>query len=188
MPSLMITRSLMGQGDVLPLGNAGRALVALVALVVLGGCGYHFKGGLRAPQGVETIAVTVLENRTWETGVETIFANDLLYEFARSKVLRIADRSTADAVLKGTIVSLDVNTISHTANYEAYEQRITMTLDLALTRQDGKPIWSDPALVDQEEYKVSSDKLVTEEDRLRAIKMISERLAEKVHNRILQDF
>ena len=73
MPPLTITGSLMGQRNVRLLGKAGRALVALVALVVLGGCGYHFKGGLMAPQGVETVAVTVLGNRTWETGIETIF-------------------------------------------------------------------------------------------------------------------
>ena len=187
MLSLMITGSFMGQGDVRR-DKTGRALVALVALVVLGSCGYHFKGGLKAPEGVGTIAVTVLENKTWETGIETIFTNDLIYEFTRSKVLRVADRDTADALLKGTIVSLNVDTISHTANYEGNERRVTIALDLALTREDGEPIWSDPALIEREEYKVSSDKLTTEENRRGAVEMISERVAEEVHNRILQDF
>ena len=65
---------------------------------------------------------------------------------------------------------------------------MTIVLDLALTSADGEPIWSDPALTDREEYIVSPDKLTTEQNRVRAIEIISERVAEEVHNRILQDF
>jgi len=162
----------------------------LIVLVALAGCGYHFKGtGLTAPVGVRTIAITVLENRTSESGIETVFTSDLAYEFTRSKVLRVVGKDTADAVLSGRIASLTVNTISHTASYYSDERRVTITLDLALKRADGKVIWSDSALSDKEAFKVDpSDKLATESKRREAIEAISERLAEKIHNRILQDF
>jgi outer membrane lipopolysaccharide assembly protein LptE/RlpB len=173
-----------------PIGlrEESRALAALAILIVLGGCGYHFKGSLRAPAGVRTIAVSVLENRTAESGIETVFTNDLVYEFTRSKVLRVADGNTADAVLSGTVVSLKVDTISHTASYQSEERRVTVRLALALKRADGEFIWSDPRLLDREAYKVSPDKLTTERNRRMAIEVLSERLAEKVHNRILEDF
>ena len=168
-----------------------RATVSIVVSVALAGCGYHFKGaGLKAPVGVRTIAVIMLENRTSESGIETVFTSDLAYEFTRSKVLRVVGKDTADAVLSGRIASLTVDTISHTADYMSDERRVTITLDLSLKRADGDAIiWSDSALSDKEAFKVDpSDKLATEKSRRTAIEVISERLAEKIHNRILQDF
>ena len=167
-----------------------RAIVVLAVFVVLAGCGYDFKGaGLTAPVDVRTIAVTILENRTSESGIETVFTGDLTYEFTRSKVLRVGDKNTADAVLSGSIASLTVDTISHTASYASDERRVTVTLNLALRRADGKVIWSDTALSDREVFRVdSSDKLETQSKRRAAIETISERLAEKIHNRILHDF
>ena len=167
-----------------------RATVALVVFVALAGCGYHLKGtGLTAPEGVRTIAITVLQNRTSESGIETVFTSDLVYEFTRSKVLRVVGKDTADAVLSGRVAFLTVDTISHTANYASDERRVTITLDLALEGAGGKVIWSDRALSDKEAFKVDpSNKLETESKRREAIEAISERLAEKIHNRILQDF
>ena len=170
------------------LGQFGRVFVALMMLAVQGRCGYQVKGGLKAPAGVHTIAVTMLENRTLESGIEAVFTNDFLYEFTRSKVLQVAGPNVADAVLSGTIVSLNVDTISHTADYASGERRVTITLDLALTKANGAVIWSDGTFSDREEYKVSSDKLTTERNRRTAIEALSERTAEKIHNRILQDF
>jgi outer membrane lipopolysaccharide assembly protein LptE/RlpB len=167
-----------------------KAILSLVVLVALAGCGYHFKGmGVKAPEGVSTIAIAVLKNRSSESGIETVFTNDLSYEFTRSKVLRVVGKDAADAVLSGTIISLKEETISRTASYESDERRVTITLDLALKRADGKVIWSDRALSDKEAFKVDpSNRLATEKNKRVAIKAISERLAEKIHDRILQGF
>jgi outer membrane lipopolysaccharide assembly protein LptE/RlpB len=171
------------------LKDVGRASLALAVFVVLAGCGYHPKGmGLTAPPGVRTIAVTVLENRTAESGIETRFTSDLAYEFTRSKIVQVVGRDTADAVLSGIIVSLKEDTISHTASYESDERRVTMTMNLALKGTDGRVIWSRRHLSDREAFKVASDKLATERNRRAAIEVISERLAEKVHNAIFQGF
>ncbi|RLB80232.1 MAG: hypothetical protein DRH17_12450 [Deltaproteobacteria bacterium] len=166
-----------------------RAVVAVFLALSLAGCGYHFKGaGLTAPAGVHTIAITVLENQTSESGIETVFTSDLAYEFTRSKMLRIVGKDMSDAVLSGSIASMAVDTISHTATYGSNERRVTITLDLALRRPSGEVIWSDSALSGRETFQVSSDKIETEQNRRAAIEAISKRLAEKVHNRILQDF
>ncbi len=169
--------------------DIGRASLALAVLVVLLGCGYHLKGmGLNAPPGVNTIAVTVLENKTAESGIETRFTSDLTYEFTRSKILQVVDRDKADAVLSGVIVSLQEDTISYTASYDSNERRVTITLDLALKGTDGRVIWSRRALSDREAFKVASDRLATARNRRAAIEVMSERLAERVHNAIFQDF
>lgn len=166
-----------------------KAAVALVVIVAVAACGYQMKGaGLSPPAGVGTVSVSVLENRTSESGIETFFTSDLAYEFTRSKVLRVVDKKTADAVLSGTIESMGVETISHTASYSSGERRVTITLNLTLKSRGGKVLWSDTAVSDQEAFEVSGNKLVTEKNRRTAIEAISERLAEKVHNRILRDF
>lgn len=172
------------------LNRITNAILALVFLSALAGCGYHFAGmGLTAPEGVRTIAVTVLDNRTSVSGIETVFTSDITYEFTRSKVLRVVGKDTADAVLSGTIMSLSEETISHTASYESDERRVTITLDMALERAAGNVIWSNKSLSDKEAYKVDpSDKLATEKNKRVAIEAISDRLAEKIHNRILQGF
>jgi len=166
------------------------ATIALIVFLALAACGYHFKGaGLSVPEGVDTIAVTLLENRTSESGIETVFTSDLVYEFTRSKVLRVVDKNTADAVLGGIIKSIGVQTISHAADYSSDERRVTITLNLSLMSRDGGVLWSDTALSDQEEYKVfPDDKFSTDRNRREAIETISERVAEKVHHRILQGF
>ncbi len=168
----------------------GKAIAALVIFVVAAGCGYHFAGmGLTAPEGVRTIAITVLDNRTSESGIETVFTSDITYEFTRSKVLRVVGKDTADAVLSGTIMSLSEETIAYTASYDSAERRVIITLDLALKRADGNVIWSNKSLSDKEAFKVDpSDKLATEKNKRVAIEAISDRLAEKIHNRILQGF
>ncbi|MCK4388979.1 MAG: hypothetical protein KAV83_01920 [Desulfobacterales bacterium] len=171
------------------LKQLARAIAALVVLVALAACGYQFKGmGLTPPAGVHTIAITVLENRTSESGIETVFTNDLSYEFVRSKILRVVDKNTADAVLSGVVESMSVHTVSHTASYDSAERSVRITLNLTLIGRNGRILWSDNALWDREAFEVSGDKLITEKNRRTAIEAISMRLAEKVHNRILQDF
>ena len=181
--------SSLTQTQAVRLHDIGRASLAITVLVVLLGCGYHLKGmGLSAPPGVGTIAVTVLENKTSESGIETRFTGDLAYEFTRSKILQVVDRDKADAVLSGVIVSLQEDTISYTAGYDSNERRVTITLDLALKGTDGKVIWSRRAVSDREAFKVLSDRLATDRNRRAAIEVISKRLAERVHNAIFQHF
>jgi outer membrane lipopolysaccharide assembly protein LptE/RlpB len=180
--------ALIQKQDIL-LKNLGGAGLALAVLLVLAGCGYQLKGmGLTAPPGVHTIAVTVLENRTAESGIETRFTSDLAYEFTRSKIVQVVDKDKADAVLSGIVLALREDTVSHTARYESDERRVTVTLDLALKGVDGKLIWSRRGLSDREAFKVSSDKLATERNRRAAIYVMSKRLAEKVHDAIFQNF
>ena len=170
-------------------GRVAVRILAIVISLVLSGCGYHFKGaGLKAPEGIEAIAIIVLENDTSESGIESVFTGDLIYEFTRSKVVRVVSEAKADASLRGRITSLDVKTISHTTTYNSSVRRVAVKVDLSLKRVDGKVIWSTQGLSDNEPFDVSDNKLTTESNRRAAIEVISERLAEKVHNRIFQDF
>lgn len=163
--------------------------IILVLTLAVTGCGYHFRGGgLKAPAGVETIAVLVLDNKTAEIAIETVFTNDLIYEFNRSKILRVVGREAADAVLEGSILSVETDTISHTDTGASDERRVWVTLELILRRSEGGILWADSSFRESEVYKVASDKSSTDRNERDAIAIISERVAERIHNRILQDF
>jgi hypothetical protein len=144
--------------------------------------------GLEAPEGVETIAIPMLENKTTKPGIETFFTGDLAYEFTRSKILQVVKKEMADAVLSGSIASLKTRTVAYTADFASDERRVTITLRMTLKRKDGKVIWSTSGLSDNEVYAVSNDRATTDTNERQAIETISERLAEKIHNRVFEDF
>ena len=163
--------------------------LAVLLLAVLAACGYQLKDtGLAAPEGVHTLAIPVFENRTAETGLETVFSRNLAHEFTRSKVLRLVDKDGADAVLSGIVKSMNDQTISYDSDFESAERRVTIELAVTCMRKDGRVLWSDDALSDLEAYKVAESKELTEKSRRKAIEIISERLAERIHNRMLEDF
>ncbi len=164
----------------------GIVFAILCFLVFLSACGYRFAGGGSLPSGIKTVCVTILVNRTSETGVENTFTNDLIYEFARHG--KIASIDKADALLSGVVKSMSIETISHSGAHTSLERRVKFTLDLKLTDNHGKIIWS-KSVSGNEAYDVVSDnKLTTEQNRRSAISTLSERLAEKVYNRLTEDF
>ena len=59
--------------------------ISIVLFPTLTGCGYNFPGGGKPPGDINSIAVTVLDNRTAEIGIEAIFTNAILREFLRWK-------------------------------------------------------------------------------------------------------
>ena len=156
-------------------------------LAFLSACGYRFAGGGNLPSGIKSVCVTILANHTSETGVENTFTNDLIYEFARHG--KIASIDKADALLSGVVKSMSIETISRSGSHTSIERRVTIRLDLKLTDNDGRIIWSAKGVSGNEAYDVASDdKLLTEQNRSNAISTLSERLAEKVYNSLTEDF
>ena len=153
-------------------------------------CGYHFAGSGRFPAGVERIYITMLENRSSETGAERLFTNDLIYEFTRNRESAIADsQDAADAILRGTIQRIAVATISRSSVSTAIERRVTATVALRLERPDGRLIWSSGNLVEKEAYEVDSEnKTATDQSKSDAIAEVSQRIAESAFNRLTDQF
>lgn len=157
----------------------------LCFLAFLSACGYKFAGGGSLPSGINSVCVTILENRTSEIGVENTFTSDLIYEFTRNG--KIASLNKADALLSGVVKSMSIETISRSGTQTSVERRVTIILDLKLTDNDGRIIWS-KGISGNEAYDVASDKLSTEQNRRSAISTLSTRLAEKVYNSLTEDF
>ena len=162
--------------------------IVFALLMFSSACGYRFAGSGSFPAGIKSVRISILENRTSETGMENIITNDLIYEVTRDKKVALTSMDKADALLSGVIKSMSIETISRTGTHSSLERRVTVTVDLKLTGPDGRVIWSARGVSANEAYDVMSDKLATEQNRRDAISVLSKRLAEKVYNRITADF
>ncbi|MGD8771223.1 MAG: LptE family protein [Desulfobacterales bacterium] len=162
------------------------------ALILLGSffsaCGYRFAGGGSLPSGITSISVKMFENRTAETGVESIITNDLIYEFSRHEQVVVTGSDKADAILTGVVQSISERAISHTGKYTSNERRVELKVDLQLTDRTGGVIWSRKAVSENEAYQVLSEKQSTERNKRVAIETLSKRLAENIFNRLTADF
>ncbi|MDL1964265.1 MAG: LPS assembly lipoprotein LptE [Deltaproteobacteria bacterium] len=157
-------------------------------LIVLSSCGYSFRGGGNLPEGIKSLFIKILKNRTSETGAENIFTNDLIYEVTSHGNVVLTDEGNADAILSGVIKSMRIDAISHRDTYSSLERRVIISIDLKLTDQTGRVIWSAKDISANKDYIVSSDKQTTERYRREAIITLSKRLAEKVYNRLTDNF
>jgi hypothetical protein len=54
--------------------------------------------------------------------------------------------------------------------------------------QKGKIIWALKGINANETYKVNADKTLTDQNKEAAIQILSKRLAEKIYNRLTDDF
>ena len=166
------------------------AFKAVLSVLLLTACGYHFAGSGSFPAGVSRVFITILENRSAETGAESIFTNDLIYEFTRNrKESLVQERSSADAILTGAIVSLSVENISRSTVSTAVERRVTGTMNLRLESSDGRILWSSGNIVERQAYAVvNGNKTATDQNKSDAIAVLSSKLAESAFNRLTDDF
>jgi outer membrane lipopolysaccharide assembly protein LptE/RlpB len=164
-------------------------LVALLSGVLLSACGYRFaeQGGF--PGDTERLFVKVLENKTQETGVESIVTSALLNELTLRKTDELANGfDDADVVLSGVVNLVTIITISVSKPDVADERRVTVTVDLKLTKKDGRIVWAAKDLSDFEAYFVDTDTERTDANRRDAIRVLSKRIAERTVNRFSDDF
>jgi outer membrane lipopolysaccharide assembly protein LptE/RlpB len=170
--------------------NISKLNLTLILIAVLcGACGYHFaeKGGF--PGDAERLFVKVLENKTQETGVESILTAALLDELTLRKTDELARGiDDADVVLSGAVNLVTIQTISSSEPDVASERRVTVSLDLKLTKKDGSIVWAAKDLSDFEEYLVDTDPQRTDANRRNAIGVLSKRIAQRAVNRFSDNF
>ncbi|MCD6223942.1 MAG: hypothetical protein J7K32_00200, partial [Deltaproteobacteria bacterium] len=130
--------------------------------LIIASCGYKFTGGGDLPEGIKNVYVKTLENRTSETGIENFLTADIIYEFTRSGKAAITAEEKAEAVLTGVVSSLTIGTVSRHNSDTSSQRRVRLAVDLKLAGNDGKLIWAQKGITEDEDYDVSSDKPATE--------------------------
>ena len=173
-------------------GYVAVAVSILSTLLILGflaGCGYRLAGRGELPAKISTVSVRMLENRSSETGVETLITNALISELNRRRSGSVVGPQRADAVLAGTIQSLTWDTVSHRGVNTASERRVYVTLALTLTDRSGGVLWERSALSGAQAYMVvEGNKTATDNNRRQAIGVLAEKMAESVYRSLTDNF
>jgi hypothetical protein len=169
--------------------NKSKVCIIILLVALCEACGYRFaeQGGF--PGDTERLFVTVLENKTQETGVENIITAALLSELTWRKTHRLAGGpADADVVLSGVVRNVNIVTISVSEPTVADQRRVTVTVALTLKKTDGSTVWAGGDMSDFEAYLVSVNPEITDANRRNAIRILSKRIAERVVNRFSDDF
>jgi len=163
-------------------------LLLLIGLMpVLWSCSYRFSGSGSGslPSGITRIYVSVIENKTSEAGIEKYITDGLIDEFIQRRKEVLSRQEEAEGILSGSIDSISVSGIAHSTQSTTTQSRVVLSMSLKLVDQKGKIIWAAYGINANQAYNVTSDQT---QNKKNAIQILSKRLAEKVYNRLTDDF
>ncbi len=94
----------------------------------------------------------------------------------------------ADAIFRGTILSLQSSPLAYKATNLSAEDRITVTLEISFEeRESGRSIWADGAFTGTGDYPVTTVG-VTETSRKNALIKLANDTAERAYRLMMSDF
>ena len=107
--------------------------VGLATLVFQGGCGYHL--GSMLPEGVDSVYVPAVINKSREPLLEIETTRSLLQELRTDGSLKVTDESSADSTLEVTIRDYKVTPVVYerTDRLRPNEMRFTLIASFKLT-------------------------------------------------------
>ena len=164
------------------------AWALIFLLLSFSACGYRFAGSGNLPLGISSIHVNMFANNSRETGFENVITNDIIYEFTRKKKDSITKSDQADGILTGLVSSVRTDTIAREDAGTSLTRRITVSVNVKLTDRHGTVVWSEDNITESEAFDVVSGNVANELRRKDVLNNISKRLAEKIFNRITEDF
>ena len=179
-------------------------LCACVA-VFLSSCGYHVGGtGSRLPPGLKVIAVPALENRTSRYRVEQRMTEAVVREFlARTRYRIVSTEDSADAVLRGEIMSLEAvpavfdttpanstsNPNLNTTTARATTMLVSVHLKVRLEERETKRIlYQNDNYLFREPYEISTDPSKFFDEQGPALDRMSRDFASRLVADILENF
>ena len=162
--------------------------IIILVVVLCGACGYRFSEQEGLPGGTHRLFVKVFQNRTQETGVENVVTGALLSELTLRKTDElVGSMDNADVVLSGVVEEVTIGTIAKKKD-TASERRVTVTVSAKLMKQEGGVVWAAKGFSDNEAYLIDDNPERTDQNRRDAIRLLSRRIAEKVVNRLSDNF
>ncbi|HEU5196724.1 MAG TPA: LptE family protein [Methylomirabilota bacterium] len=144
--------------------------LALVALLLAGGCGYTVGGTL--PSHIQTVSVPIFRNTTREPGVESLITRAVVEAFSTNGRLKVVPKSQADAVLDGEVIGYSIASIAFDkdANVRLYRLVVTLNLRMRDMRRN-TVLFEQNQVAEQADFRVQgqvSQTISREETALRA--------------------
>jgi outer membrane lipopolysaccharide assembly protein LptE/RlpB len=179
-----------------PTAGTRRERLVLLFLVLitltLANCGYRLSpGGEWIDKGLQTVFVDNMVNTTSEPLVEIYLRNGFEDQFRKSSRVRMAaSKDTADLILQGTIVSLNVPPVAFNQYDRATEGRAVMTVNLLFEeRKAGKKIWAVSNFSGNETFRIDqANTSATTASKTAALQKLSNDMAEKAFRNLMSGF
>jgi len=139
------------------------------AALLLSACGYGVGGrATRLPPGLKVIAVPALENKTNRFGIEQRLTEAVIREFlARTNYRIVSTEESADAVLRGQVLSLEsvavvfdtsTNPSTNTPTARATTMLVSIHVKVLLEERETKKIlYENDDLLFREPYEISTN-------------------------------
>ncbi len=108
----------------------GATAILLALTVLMTGCfRYSFTGAV--PSHIKTVAIPLFQNNTAEYGIVEQLTDELILVFQNDNTLKIADESSADAILRGTLLRVEDAPYTYAgegeaANFSVGEYKLTL--------------------------------------------------------------
>jgi Lipopolysaccharide-assembly len=166
--------------------------VLAVSTAALFSCGYHVGGKADlVPKSIQTIAIPAFTSLTTRYQLGDKLANQIGREFtARTRFTVVRDPSTADAVLNGTIISVNAYPIiSDPTSGKATSIQMMATLTVRLMeRATGRVLYNRPNFVIRSYYELATDPHQYFDETGPAFTRLSQTVAEDVVSAVIENF
>lgn len=163
-------------------------LTALMALALLGGCGYRpvtLRGPLAGANGVNVI---LFVNKSYRPGVEGVLARNLVDEFALRSGGKVLPGDEAQLELSGVVLSYASQPISYTSNDTIKEYKSVVGVQATLReRVTRKVLWKGD-LSEEQAYPVNANIALQQNAEEAATAKVCHRLAERIWQKLGERF
>ncbi len=153
----------------------------IVIVLLLSSCGYHNPYIYTGPE--KSIYLTNWKNRTNKLDLNSKIYQDLVKWYQKSGSIRVVDnKESADLILAGEILSLNLPSLSYGTNSTTKEVKIKLTVRYVLQDIDSKKFLIEvPREVRTEEYSTTSDVAETSDNEDEALDTIVDEMAQKIY-------
>ncbi len=184
------TAALKDQRGHRSLGIDLRLAGVVLLVLLLSGCGYSFSGMSKsAYPTIRSVFVDTFTNRTSEANLDIILRTAFSNEIVQNGHFKlVSNRGEADAIFRGSILSLQVAPLAYKTGSLSAEDRITVTLELFFEeRASGRTLWTNGSFIGTGDYRVTAVG-ATEINRRNSLTKLAADAAEKAYRLMMSDF
>jgi hypothetical protein len=162
---------------------AAPLFIAILLIVV--SCGYRNPYVYTGPD--KAVYIASWKNRTSELQLDSDMYQSLLKWYQRSDSLSVVnDKSSADLILAGEIISIDLPSLSYGANNTTREVKLSLRVRYILKDlKSGEILFQQPDQLRTEEYVVSPDSSITADNEKEALETIIDELSQDIYVKTL---
>jgi outer membrane lipopolysaccharide assembly protein LptE/RlpB len=172
--------------------------LGVLSLALTAGCGYHAVGAAtHVPANVRTLAVPIFQSKVQAYRTETVFTEAVVRELNTRTKYRVLTASgdgtftgaTADAVLRGTILSQTIAPLTYDpSSGQTSSYLVTITAQVVLTTHAGKVLYRNDAFAWHEQYQSTQDLSGSLQEDSAAVRRMARDFAQAVVSDMLESF